>query len=127
MLAFQPYRIMRLRNIEKPFAFLKSHGFSHAMASKIIRGKCIEVKLAHIESLCHILRCQLTDLFAYQPDAKSPPTDHDTLAPLIRSAEPPGDLNAILLQLPIDRLESLTRELSSGVQPLPPAKSASQS
>jgi DNA-binding Xre family transcriptional regulator len=126
MLTFQPYRIMRLRNIEKPFAFLKSHGISHSTATKMIKGTCKEIKLAQLQNLCHILRCQLTDLFSYQPDSKSPALELDNLAPLIRSAEPPSDMKAILLQLPIDRLESLNKELSNGVHPQPPGTGASQ-
>jgi|GEM_PF-5882413 DNA-binding Xre family transcriptional regulator len=106
---------MRLRNIEKQFAWLRKQGFSNDIATQLVRGECKSVKLEHLQLLCHRLRCQLTDLFTYIPDPSAPETNSDTLLPLVRSAEPPGDLNDILRQLPIDRIESLTRELATDI------------
>lgn len=117
MLQFTPLRVMKLRNIDKPHAFLRKNGFSNIMATRILRGSVVSVKLDQIERLCRVLRCQLPDLFTYVPDKSAPAPEHDTLAPLMRSPEPPGDINAILRDLPISRIEALTRELAMGAQP----------
>lgn len=117
MLHFTPLRVMKLRNIDKPFAFLRKNGFSNAMATRILRGTVDSIKIDQVERLCRVLRCELPDLFSYVPDKASPAPGLDTLTPLIRPAEPPANLTAILRDLPIHRLEALTRELAMGAQP----------
>lgn len=117
MLQFTPLRVMKLRNIDKPFAFLWKNGFSNAMATHILRGTVDSIKIDQIERLCRVLRCELHDLFSYLPDTSAPAPELDTLTPLIRPAEPPGNINAILRDLPINRLEALTRELAMAAQP----------
>lgn len=113
MLQFTPLRVMKLRNIDKQFAFLRKLGFSNAITARVLRGQVTTVRLDQLVILCRVLRCELQDLFTYVPDADAPAPAADTLTPLIRPEHPLPDLSTILRELPIDRLEAITRELAA--------------
>jgi len=117
MLSFDPARIMRLRNIEKPFAFLRANGFGHHTAHLLIAGRISAVKVGHIQRLCHLLRCTPNDLFSYQPDKDAPEPTADILGTLIRKPCSTAPLSTIFQELPIERLEAIRQELTDRIDP----------
>lgn len=52
MLKFNPKRVLALRRIEKPTAFLVNLGFDYPKASRFLKGEYEMVKTAHVEKLC---------------------------------------------------------------------------
>ena len=68
MLRYNLQRIFRLKGIDKPFTFLKKHGFSHAVAHKIATGKKLDLTLREIEKVCTIFNCRLDDILEWIPE-----------------------------------------------------------
>lgn len=119
MLSINPARVLHLRNIAKPFAYLRKNGFNHHTTYLLLKGSLSSVKLEHIQQLCHLLNCSPQDLLAYTPDADAPDAAKDTLAPLIRQNTPLADLNTFFQEMPLDRIETFTKEITDrlGSQP----------
>lgn len=108
---------MRLRNIEKPFAFLCANGFGHNTAHRLINGRVSAIKPLQLERLCRLLRCTPNDFFCYTPDKDAPEPANDTLSGLIRKPSNHAPLSAIFQELPIERLEAIRQELTGHIDP----------
>ena len=117
MLKFDPLRIMKMRNIEQPFPYLRGLGFTHHVSHLIAKGNYLSVKLKHIEILCQHLVCAPNDLFSYTPDSPTTDLTNDTLAPLIRTAAPPPSLTTMLKNVPLDRLEFIFQTVNANLTP----------
>ena len=105
MLTLNIHPICKARNIKAPFAFLTRNGFTHTTAHKIVAGKSPQPKLAYIEKLCILLRCQPNDLFQWIPA-----DGQDTTLPL--AALIPKQENGLewmddLSKLSLDKLRAL--------------------
>jgi hypothetical protein len=63
MLVFNLSRVLTLRGVEKPFAFLVKRGFYRTIASNLLNNRTVNIKISHIETLCRALNCTPNDLF----------------------------------------------------------------
>lgn len=70
ILHLQP--ILHARNIAHPSAFLLKIGFNTVMATKMLRGKAVQLNFRQLTSLCLHLNCTPNDLFALR-DLTPPP------------------------------------------------------
>ncbi|MBP6389382.1 MAG: helix-turn-helix domain-containing protein [Flavobacteriales bacterium] len=120
MLSFDPARIIKMRGITEPFAWLRKKGFSHHTSNRILHGKFSTLKCGHIERLCHLLKCTVHDMLSYTPGPGAPPPAEDTLTILVRQETPPLPIATIIEKLPLDRLQSLTEELTARLSPPKP-------
>jgi Cro/C1-type HTH DNA-binding domain len=114
MLILNVSRVVRLRGYHKVFAFLYNNGFNRSIASKLVNNKAYEIKTDQIEQLCILLNCTPTDLFEWRPDANTVVSENHALKSIIRDNEPPPITN-IIQNVPIEKLEKLSRELNEKV------------
>jgi len=116
MLTLHLAPVFRARGIEKPYAFLKSNGFSHAMATKLSRGKHRNISLNHLEHLCSVLWCRLDELFLWTPDANMLSGEDHPLFPLSQPREVRLNIRAALSRLPLSELDRLAALLDQDSQ-----------
>ena len=64
--------ILTIRNIKTPFTYLVKLGISTISASKMLRGKAVQINFKQLTSLCVALNCTPNDLFALR-DMNLPP------------------------------------------------------
>ena len=64
--------ILKARNILHGYAFLLKIGFNPNMATKMLRGKAVQLNFRQLTSLCLHLNCTPNDLFALR-DLTPPP------------------------------------------------------
>ena len=108
MLYFNVRRVMEMRGIAKPFAFLLRNGFIRSTAVNFMNGNAELVKVAHIQKLCLLLNCTPSDLFDWQQTAKSPALDEtQALKSLAREKSVPT-LSEIVKDLSIEKVEEIS-------------------
>jgi DNA-binding Xre family transcriptional regulator len=107
--------IFMARGIEKPYAFLRKHGFNHYTATGIMTNKRPAVLLSHIERLCELLLCEPNDLFLWQPSRPGTVTDGHPLQALLRAAPLEQPINRALAKVPYKKLPALRALLNSGI------------
>ena len=56
--------IMNARNIQTPFTFLLKIGISNSTASKMLKGKAVQVNFDQLTKLCLNLNCTPNDIMA---------------------------------------------------------------
>lgn len=66
--------ILTARNILHPSAFLIKIGFNNSTATKMLKGKAVQVNFRQLTSLCLHLNCTPNDLFALRDLV--PPVGH---------------------------------------------------
>lgn len=111
MLILNVSRVIRLRGYDKAFSFLYNNGFSRSIANNILSKKAQEIKIDQIEQLCLVLNCAPSDLFEWQPGANTRVDDNHALKAIIRANDVPPITN-IIKNVPIEKLEKLSRELN---------------
>jgi len=105
MLSLNIHRICAARGILQPFAYLKKHGFTHAIASYIVTNNYLQPKLAYLEKLCILLKCTPHDLLEWKPAADQ---NHDIpLATLIPKDANEFEWMQTIKKLPLDELRAL--------------------
>lgn len=104
MLKFNFKRIIRIRRISRPYAFLIGHGFSRNYASKVVNNKLTSIRLQHLEQVCLALKCTPNDLMEWEADDAGIAEESHPLNELSR-----GDLGKIddfLQDMPLTELEA---------------------
>lgn len=104
MLFFNLRRILAMRGVEKPMAYLQKRGFQRSTAAQLANNKVSQLKIAHLERLCRDLNCVPNDLFEWHPDAAHPTAENHPLNALIRNT---GEfaISQIVKDIPIERLQ----------------------
>ena len=95
-----------MRDIERPYSFLKKHGFGHMSASKFANNQVIQPHLAHIEHLCRILHCTPNDLFEWIPETGSDAIDDAHPLNTLKREKKQG-LKNLIKEVPLDKLSEL--------------------
>ena len=85
MLALNLERILKLRGISEPFAWLSQNGFKNDSAHRILNNKVSHIKMEHLEKLCLLLNCTPNDLMEWKAGANEQQTKQHALAALIRN------------------------------------------
>ncbi|HQU85097.1 MAG TPA: helix-turn-helix transcriptional regulator [Pyrinomonadaceae bacterium] len=106
MLIFNPKRMLKLREIEKPHAALVKAGISPATASKFLNYYCISVTVSHIEAICEMLYCTPNDLFDWKPNEKSPLAEDHPLHTLKRTQKL-SNIREMLKDMPVEKLAEI--------------------
>ncbi len=104
MLVFNLSRVLTLRGVEKPFAFLVKIGFYRTIASNLLNNRTVNIKIAHIERLCRALNCTPSDLFEWQSRENDVLGENHALNSLKRTKSA-QQVSRMLKDLPIDKLE----------------------
>ncbi len=99
-----------LKNIDRPFTFLRSHGFTHNTATQLVNNEIKEINLAYIEKLCIIFNCTPNDLFDYKNTQPLGDNTHNPLIALIKT-QVPVNFNELVRNLPLDKLKEIEEEI----------------
>lgn len=103
MLKLNLTRVLTLRGIDQPYAFLVKRGFSRSIASSLVNNRAVNIKISHIETICRALNCTPNDLFEWQADAAEALGENHSLNSLKRE-KTPARLSRIVSQIPFDKL-----------------------
>ncbi len=102
--------VCAVRNIDRPFTFLRKHGFTHNTASQLVNNEVKEINLAYIEKLCLIFNCTPNDLFDYSPSKDAAQTNNNPLIAIIKTRKP-VNFNELLRDMPLDQLKEIEEEI----------------
>jgi hypothetical protein len=111
MLVFNPKRIFRLRGIERPSHFLCKNGLVAPTVHKLLNGKTVHFKIAHLEKICRLLNCTPNDLFEWKSDEGAPVAENHALNTLQRR-ETTQRLTEIIKDIPIERFSEVENLLT---------------
>jgi len=106
MIIFNPRRLVDLRGIRHPVAYLMKHGFGRSTASNLLTFKTPSVRFDHLEKLCLLLKCTPNDLFEWKPGKDAADDTSHPLNSLKRSTTT-RNIADIVDDLPIDKLEQV--------------------
>jgi len=104
MLVFNVNRVLALRGIDAPFAFLVRIGLTRSIAFNLTNYAVANVKIAHLEKICRALNCTPNDLFEWQADEQNVLGENHALNALKRNNSA-QEMSRILKDIPIDKLE----------------------
>src|SRR5215213_9521362 len=113
MLFFNIKRVLGLRGIDKPYAFLVKNGFVSQTATNIINNQIGRITPQQIEKLCLLLHCTPNDLFDWRATANSAVPENHPLRTLVKE-EVPLPISEMVRDLPVEklsRLETMINEL----------------
>ncbi|MBS1796087.1 MAG: helix-turn-helix transcriptional regulator [Acidobacteria bacterium] len=105
MLYFDIVRLMEMRGVDKPFAFLKKIGFSNETASKIVQNRLMRVSPELIEALCLALNCTPNDVFGWRPSKLQMVPENHALQKLNRREN--RSFNQMVNDLPLEKMGRL--------------------
>ena len=106
MLTFNITRVIRMRGISEPFAYLVKAGFPRGFASRAVNNRLSHVDLAHLEKLCVMFRCTPNDLLEWRANDSTPASENLPLNALIRT-NAPTPLSQMLKTVSIEKMEEL--------------------
>lgn len=105
MLIYNLRRILALRGIDKPHAFLVKNGFATSTASNMLSFYPIVFKVRSMEKLCIALNCTPNDLFEWRESENSAVPENHPLKSLVR--EKVKHISEIVKDLPVEKLNEL--------------------
>jgi DNA-binding Xre family transcriptional regulator len=104
MLVFNLTRILALRGIDTPYAFLVKGGFHRTIAANLSNNRTVNIKITHLEKICRALNCTPNDLFEWRADEQNALGENHALNQLKRN-KTAHQVSRILKDIPIDKLE----------------------
>ncbi len=102
--------ICAVKNIDRPFTFLRKAGFTHNTASMLANNQITSINLAHIERLCIIFNCTPNDLFDYKITQPVEQLKGNPLTAIIKNQQP-VNFNELVRNLPLDKLKEIEEEI----------------
>lgn len=115
MLFYNFDRIFKARAIDKPFAFLKSHGFSSSFSSKVKQNRVGRLNSRELERLCIFLKCTPNDLMEWQPDNEVVLEETHPIYKLHRP-EALTDMTRLLNSIPLEKVEEINRIINEKIK-----------
>ena len=106
MLTFNINRLLKIRGVEKPYAYMVASGFSSDFSVRIIKNKTRRMDLNMVERLCELFRCTPNDLIEWEPSPEQAAVENHPLKPLERAKKVEG-LTQLLNSVPLDKLEEI--------------------
>lgn len=103
MLKLNLQRVLVLRGIENPVAFMLKIGLSRTITYNILGRREIAVRYQDLEKLCAALNCTPNDIFDWQPDAKTDLPETHSLHSIKRETAT-ATLKSLMNDLPIEQL-----------------------
>ncbi|MFH0893069.1 MAG: helix-turn-helix transcriptional regulator [Bacteroidota bacterium] len=100
--------LFKARNIEKPYSFLITNGFTHHTATRLVSKQIKVIRLDYIEKLCLILRCTPQDILKWKPDSRN---IMDALHPMHKWNRSPLNISweKTFTELSIEDLEEIAK------------------
>jgi len=105
MLIYNLRRILSLRGIDKPHAFLVKNGFSPSTASNMLAYYPVVFKVKALEKLCIALNCTPNDLFEWRASENSVITENHALRTLVKEKVSP--IAEMVKDLSVEKLGEL--------------------
>jgi DNA-binding Xre family transcriptional regulator len=105
MLYFNIRRLMELRGIDKPYAFLVKNGFVSQTATNMVNNQLGRITPEQMEKLCLILNCTPNDLFDWRPNENSAVSESHALHSLKKEKTP--SVAQMVKDLPVEKLDKL--------------------
>src|SRR4051812_41222041 len=87
MLGLNLERILKLRGISEPFAWLTRNGFKSDTAHRILNNRRSHLKMAYLEKLCLLLNCTPNDLMEWHAGENVQHIKQHPLNALVRNEE----------------------------------------
>ena len=115
MLNYNFPRLFRARAIDKPYAFLTSHGFSDDFASRVKRNLVKRLNHKEMEKLCIVLNCTPNDLLEWTDD-EGYHLDNDHPMRKLLKTDKMTDLNNTVLNIPLDRIEEINQLINDNLK-----------
>ena len=106
MLYFNIRRVMKLRGIDKPYAFLVKNGFVSQTATNMVNNRLGRITPQQMEKLCLALYCTPNDLFEWQTDANISGAENHPLKALIRE-KPAPHISELVRDLSVEKMGEL--------------------
>ena len=110
MLRLNLDRIFKIKVITKTNQYMMKLGNSVGYASQLVNDKSVSIRFDKLEMLCKAFNCTPNDLFDYTDDGKKPlPEDHALHS--ISKSDALGEVNKLLNDLPMEKIEELYKIL----------------
>ncbi|MBN2681400.1 MAG: helix-turn-helix transcriptional regulator [Bacteroidales bacterium] len=103
MLRLNCETVYKLRNISRPFYFLRNNGFTYSVAQKITNKNSEYLKMRDIHKLCKVLYCTPNDILEFVPNGE--PEGHP-LYDLVKK-ETKIEYDKTIRTLPVEELREL--------------------
>ena len=116
MLKLNLMPLFAARGIDRPYYFLKKHGFTHQTANSLRNGKRLIVNVEHLTRLCELLWCEPNDLFEWQPASDSVIPGNHPLFNLKTNKEAPINLKKMTATVPYKELKNLSTALTKEIE-----------
>lgn len=97
---------MKLRGIDKPYAFLVKNGFVSQTATNMVNNQLGRITPQQMEKLCLALFCTPNDLFEWKPEANSANAETHPLKALVRE-KPAPSFSELVKDLPVEKMGEL--------------------
>ena len=111
MLVFNLRRVLALRGIVHPQAFLTRIGLHRSIAAKLGNNRSTVIKISHLDLLCRTLNCAPSDLFEWKPEAEKPLPEAHPLNALVRE-KTAQRISQIMRDIPLEKLDRLEEVLA---------------
>ncbi len=111
MLTYNFHRIFRARAIDKPYAFLKTYGFSDNFASTVKQNRVKRLNNRDLEKLCVALRCTPNDLLEWTEDDNYELDETHPMRKLIK-LDDFSDITRAMSSIPLDKIEEVHKLIS---------------
>jgi hypothetical protein len=105
MLIYNLRRVLALRGIDKPHAFLVKNGFPPSSASNMLSFYPVVFKVKALEKLCIALNCTPNDLFEWRASGDSVIPENHSLKTLVKEKASP--IAEMVKDLPVEKLSEL--------------------
>jgi DNA-binding Xre family transcriptional regulator len=110
MLRLNLGRIFKVKGITKTNQYLIKLGNSDGYASQLVHGRSISIRFDKLEQFCKALNCTPNDLFDFVDDEKNPLPEGHALHSISKT-EAIGEVNKLLHDLPMEKIEELYKIL----------------
>lgn len=109
-------RILKMKGITEPNQFFIKQGHSSSYTYHLLRNNLNSLSMKKLEMLCRHLNCTPNDLLTYIPEqGKMVPPDHALHS--LTKTETITEVNQLLHNLPLEKIEELYRELKGIPKP----------
>ena len=108
MLRLNVMRILGLRGIERPYSYLRKHGFVHSTAGNIINNRVLQIRVEQIEQLCLLLTCTPNDLFEWREGKGETIAENHPVQQLKRE-QTTQHISRLVKDLPVEKLGKLSQ------------------
>lgn len=110
MITYRISRLLALKGITKPVAYLTKAGFNHNTAWRLSRDKVQNLTTDQIEKLCIALNCSPNELLEYIPGEKQNLKTSHPLNALIYTQKQ-IDIQNVGADIPVNKLAAFSEEL----------------